>query len=228
MKNLLLILLLANVLYFLWGLSESGKPEPGVIILDEADLGPPLSVAQETGTQDVPSVGALLPTEMRAEPVAVVGPLCVTIGPFRDSGDADAAQSRYASDAIATDIRKGQGQFFVGHWVQIRNIPSREESRRMIGILKEAGLADAYPVETEDEGIKISLGLFGSLESAERIELEAKSLGLNADVAPRMSEGPVHWVDIALPPGKGAGEIIERYGEDMVLLRDKATCPNGA
>ena len=98
----------------------------------------------------------------------------------------------------------------------------------MIDILKEAGLTDAYPVETEDDGLKISLGLFGNLESAERIELEAKSLGLEADVSPRMSEGTIHWVDIALPPGKGAAEIIERYGEDMVLLRDQATCPNGS
>jgi hypothetical protein len=35
-------------------------------------------------------------------------------------------------------------------------------------------------------------------------------------------------VDIALPPGRGAGAMIERFGEDKVLLRAQATCPGSA
>jgi hypothetical protein len=155
----------------------------------------------------------------------MVGRSCASIGPFRDQDDAVAAKTRYMSENMRAEIRSGTGEFFVGHWVQIRDIPSRDESRRMIGVLKDAGLTDAYPVETEDEGLKISLGLFGNLESAEKIELQAKSLGLAADIAPRMGEGKVHWVDVALPPGRGAGEIIERYGEEQVRLRDQAVCP---
>ena len=36
----------------------------------------------------------------------------------------------------------------------------------------------------------------------------------------------VFFVDIGLPPGKGAGSIVERYGEELVALRDAATCPH--
>jgi hypothetical protein len=36
----------------------------------------------------------------------------------------------------------------------------------------------------------------------------------------------LYYVDIALPPGRGAGAMIEQYGEDRVLLRDRASCPN--
>ena len=42
-----------------------------------------------------------------------------------------------------------------------------------------------------------------------------------------MNEGTVYFVDIALPPGRGAGAIIEQYGEDKVKLREGATCPQG-
>ena len=35
----------------------------------------------------------------------------------------------------------------------------------------------------------------------------------------------IYFVDIGLPPGKGAGAIIEKYGEERVALRDAATCP---
>ncbi len=95
----------------------------------------------------------------------------------------------------------------------------------MINTLKEGGLGDAYLLDTDDEGLKISLGLFGEMSRAERVELQAKSLELPADITSRMREGTVFFVDIGLPPGKGAGSMIEIYGEDRVLLRDAATCP---
>ena len=91
--------------------------------------------------------------------------------------------------------------------------------------LKEGGIADAYPVETEDEGRKISLGVFSSIESAEKVELQARSLGFAPDISPRMQDGELYYVDIGLPPGRGAGEIIDTYGDEQVMLRDRATCP---
>jgi hypothetical protein len=45
MRNLLLALILANVLFFLWGTFQSDKDlPPGVARLQESDLGPPLGV----------------------------------------------------------------------------------------------------------------------------------------------------------------------------------------
>lgn len=221
MKNLLLILLLANILYFLWGLTSDDDRQVGVAVIDESEFGPPLLLARKSSSNASEAVGNSPSSNYQV----VVGQSCVTIGPFRNRDDADAAQTRYAAEGMRTNIRSGTGEFFVGHWVQIRDVPSREESNRMLAVLKEDGLIDAYPVETEDEGRKISLGLFGNLESAEKIELQAQSLGFDADISPRMSEGPAAWVDLSLPPGKGAGEIMERYGEDMVSLRGAATCP---
>ena len=228
MRNLLLILLLANILYFLWGWFGREDPDPGIAVVNESDLGPPLSVAQtpQPQAEAIASVGAVLGEGEETSLAAVVGRSCVTIGPLRNSNDADTAQTRYAGEGMRTNIRSGQGEFFVGHWVQIRDIPSIDESNDMLEVLHAGGLQEAYTVETEDEGIKISLGLFGNLDGAERIELQATSLGFNADITPRTAEGTVYWVDIGLPPGKGAGEIIERYGEDQVRLREAATCPD--
>ena len=225
MKNILLILLLANILYFVWGMFSGENNESGVEVIDESELGPPLSVAQTPKADVIESVGAVLGSGEPSDLVAVVGRACVTIGPFSDANDADSAETRYAGEGMRVSQRSAIGQIFIGHWVQIRNIQNKEESNRMLKTLKAGGLADAYPVETEDEGLKISLGLFGNLDSAERIEIQAKSLGLDADIAPRLRDGTIYFVDIGLPPGKGAGEIIERYGEEKVLLRDAATCP---
>ncbi len=126
---------------------------------------------------------------------------------------------------MRTSLRSTVGQIFIGHWVQISDIPDRGTGNVMIEKLHAGGLSDAYLVRSDDGAYLISLGLFGGLDGAERVELQAKSLGLPATVTPRTQDGSVFFVDIGLPPGRGAGAMIERFGEDKVLLRDAATCP---
>lgn len=224
MRNILLALLLANILYLLWGMFHSDSKEPGVEIVNESDLGPPLSVAQVSRADVVESIGAVLGSGDEGALKALSGRSCVTIGPLRKD-DADVAQTFYVSEGMRVSQRSMQGQIFVGHWVQIRDVPDRAAGNEMIEKLRDGGLSDAYIVETEDEGMKISIGLFGEIERAERIELQADSLGLAAEISPRMVDGMIYYVDIGLPPGKGAGEMVERYGEEQVQLQEAATCP---
>jgi hypothetical protein len=225
MKNLLLLLVLANVLYFMWSRFTTEDPQPGVAVVDESDLGPPLQVTLGQGSDTVASAGAVLGLGEPTDLEAVVGRYCVTIGPFKVSGDADSAALEYGNEGMRTVMRSEQGQIFVGHWVQIRNVADEATAKDMLEKLVAGGLNDAYLVRTEDEGLKISLGLFGDIEGAEKIELQARSLDLPADISPRMREGTVFFVDIGLPPGKGAGAIVEKYGEELVAMRDAATCP---
>jgi len=225
MRNLLLLLVLANALYFLWGKFVEPPSEQGVVIVSESDLGPPLEVSDALQAEAAMSVGAVLGSGKPSDLAAVVGRSCVTIGPFKTGGDADAALNEYEGEGMRVSIRTTQGQIFVGHWVQIRNIPDRMAGNMMIEKLQAGGLGDAYMVETENEGLKISLGVFGEISRAERIELQAKSLDLPADITPRTREATIFFVDIGLPPGKGAGAIVGKYGEEKVLLRERATCP---
>ncbi len=225
MKNLLLLLLLANILYFVWGMFVSDSSKPGVIIVDEAQLGPPLEVNTNRDTEAAASVGAVLGSGEPSDLAAVVGRSCVTIGPFKVSADAEVAQTQYAGEGMRASVRTAQGQIFVGHWVMIRNVEDRLAGNEMLEKLRAGGLGDAYLVPADDDKLNISLGLFGDLERAEKVELQAKSLDLPADITPRTREGTIFFVDIGLPPGKGAGAIVEKYGEDRVHLRDTATCP---
>ncbi len=225
MKNLLLLLLLANILYFMWGAFTEKPEEPGTAIVRESELGPPLEVTTDRDSGSIASVGAVLGSGEPSDLEAVVGRSCVTIGPFKVKTDADSAGLEYSQGGMNSSVRSTRGQIFVGHWVQIRNVESETVANEMLATLSEGGLTDAYLVRTEDEGLKISLGLFGDLERAEKIELQARSLDLPADINPRTAERTIYYVDIGLPPGKGAGAIVEKYGEDKVLLRESATCP---
>ena len=227
MKNLLLLLLLANILYLMWGMFTEEPPGPGVAIIDETDLGPPLDVTagRDSGAVAGTGAGAVLSSREPSALEAVVGRSCATIGPFKVKTDADSAGLVYSQEGMSTAVRSTRGQIFVGHWVQIRNVESEALANEMLAALTEGGVTDAYLVRTEDEGLKISLGLFGDLERAEKIELQARSLDLPAEIAPRTADRTIFFVDIGLPPGKGAGAIVDKYGEDMIMLREAATCP---
>jgi len=225
MKNLLLMLVLANVLYFLWGFYQQQSDSPGVVVIDEREFGPPLEVATNPDKESATSVGAILGAGQPSDLDALVGRSCVTIGPFREEADASVAILEYSSEGLKVAARTAEAEIFVGHWVQIRDIESEAAASGILQALDDGGLSDAYLVRTEEEGLKISLGVFDDVDGAEKIELEARSLGFEADISPRMAERTVHFVDIGLPPGRGAGAVVEKYGEDRVLLREQATCP---
>lgn len=224
MRNLIFLLILANVLYFLWDRFVADPGETGVAVVDESELGPPLAIATNTVAEAAASVGAVLGSGQTSDLAAVVGRSCVTIF-FKTKAEADAAIARFQSQGMRTGLRSAQGQVFVGNWVQIRDIPDLKTGAAMVEKLQAGGLADAYLMDDESGRYKISLGLFGEVSRAEKVELQAKSLNLPAEITPRMRDATVYYVDIGLPPGKGAGAMIEQFGEERVLLREKASCP---
>jgi hypothetical protein len=225
MRNLLLILLLANILYFVWGMFSGTDDEPGVAVVSETDLGPPMEVIVNPGDEMAASVGAVLGSGEPSALAAVVGRSCASVGPFKLNSDAEEAQMQYSGEGMRASVRATTGQIFVGHWVIIQGIENSLTTSDMLDSLHGGGVPDAYPVPQDDGTTSISLGLFGELDGAEKVELQAKSLGLPAEIVARTRDDEVFFVDIALPPGKGAGAIVDKYGEDRVLLRDAATCP---
>lgn len=225
MKNLLLLLILANVLYLMWGMFTPEEPQPGIAVVEETDLGPPLEVTVGQHGDTVASVGAVLGSGEPSDLEAVVGRSCVTIGPFKVSSDADSAALEYRNEGMRTALRIEQGQIFVGHDVKIRNIATRQDGREVVRQLGEQGLGDAFIVGNDEDGYAIALGIFGNASNAERIELQARSAGFDATIEPLTREDEVFFVDIGLPPGRGAGALVERFGEDQVALREAATCP---
>ena len=235
MKNLLLLLVLANILYFIWEMVIEEPPEAGVAVVDISKLGPPLQLSKGSETQPqpgleaipeaAPSVGAMLDAPEQTDLAAVVGRSCVSIGPFTSGPEAQRVFQDYRNEDMRASVRSTKGEIFVGHWVQIRDVPDRQTGNNMIDRLVAGGITDAYLVPTDDEGLKISLGLFGEMSRAERMELQAEAMNMQAEITPRMREDTVYYVDIALPPGRGAANMIERFGEERVLLREQATCP---
>lgn len=225
MKNLLLLLILANVLYFMWGMFTTEEAEPGVALVEEAALGPPLQVTAGQDSDAIASVGAVLGSGEPSALEAVVGRSCVTIGPFTVGSDADSAALELSNEGMKAAVRTASVQKLVGHSVQVANVESREAGREIVAELEEQGLDGPFVVGNDEIGYSIALGVFSDAANAEKVELQARASGFEVETTPMMRDRDVSYVDIGLPPGKGAGAIVEKYGEDRVALRDAATCP---
>jgi hypothetical protein len=225
MKNLLLLLILANVLYLMWGMFTTQGPQPGVVVVEQSDLGPPLDVTTGQDSDSIASVGAVLGAGEPSDLEAVVGRSCVTIGPFWDRARADTAALEYNNEGMRTAVRAGKAEKFIGHSVQVADVENREAGREMVRQLEQQGLENPFIVGNDEVGYAIALGIFTEAANAEKVELQARSAGFDVEITPMIRDRDAFWVDVALPPGRGAGAIVEQYGEDQVALREAATCP---
>lgn len=220
MRNLVLLLLLANVIFFAWDRWVAEPPAGAAIRFRDADTGAELKPAVQ------PEAGLAEPSVAQA----AVPRRCASIGPFEERGAAETALSRVAGLGYPAALRSGPGEVFLGHWVQIRNIPTREESRRLLGILQANGIEEAYPVPEDDGERTISLGLFSDLDRARRLERRGDGLGLDLDVeiVRHTREATLFWVDAAVPPGEDPGVLERAVGGTEVVIGDPAAeCPPG-
>ncbi len=199
MRNLVLALLFANLLYFFWNrwVGEAPPVDPGIDIVDPGELAPRAELAP------APAVGA-------AEPVL---PACISFGQFDEREAADARLEELTGEGYSAAIRSATGEVFIGHWVQVVDIEGRAAANALVARLTEGGMEEAYVVGDDAEGYTISLGLFSELERAERVELQAKAIGIDAVVGDRTREAEVFWVDVTSP--------------DAALAAAGQPCPGG-
>ena len=230
MRNLFLLLLVANLLFFGWRYFVDRPEVPGIerIALNEVTVE---QVVPAPGVPDAPDEGADVAPPGGEDAVAAavatpVGPQCVSIGPFRDVADADTESAALATQGLAATRRSAAGQVFEGHWVYVANLPNRAASRTMLRTLQDGGIRDAYPIAAETPGqYVISLGIFSEADRAERVELSAKSLGAEVVVEPRYKDAPVFWLDVALAAGEGTEGLVAAYGDSLLRLGEDANCP---
>lgn len=224
MKNLLMLLVLVNVFYYLWGRYIADPIETGVVIVDISQLASDLKLSQP-----VDEGGSLSRTvvsnESSSNSKSNIGRSCASLGPFKTSSEANMLVTEYVSRGTQVRVREVNLPIFIGHWVQIRDIVDEQTGNQIVVKLRDGGIREAYLVTTEEQGLKISLGLFEERSRAEKLKADASSMQYVADISPRMRDELVYFIDIELSLSETASALVQKYGEDIVLLRAQATCP---
>lgn len=203
MRLVLLVLLLANLVFFAWArwLAPEGA---------DAAISAPLSAPR-----------IVLAGE---RPALIAAARCVSVGPFATAGQASEAAKALGRNALAVRERGEPASVTDGYWVYAGGFDSAVEVMEALQRLRRSGFADAEAMAPSPEGRRISAGVFGERDRAESAAAGMQRLGLQPVVAARTHEEQTFWVDLDLAPTvtDPGPEALQRGAPPGTTLQMKA------
>lgn len=230
MRNLFLVLLLANLLFVGWRywvapaevvptkLLAAGR-EPAI----EALHGP------ETGADPQRAAHAANATGAARRPNLLVpaGSRCMRVGPLADGTLAQSLRTRLSRDGFDAIAVAEEGQIWVGHWVQLESVASRDEADQAVARLAAGGLPDVYVLQTSPP-FSISLGVFRDRARADNVAATAARLGFKPQTTDRFRTGTQYWVSVVLPASRSLP--LQALGQEsgQILRAEQVNCPTSS
>lgn len=242
MRTLCLLLILANVLYFVWSelidvrpssldrkASTAAEPLARIVLARESDQ----ASAQEPSLgpiQDVqpPAVEPLHDaTGERTLAAAELDALtCTSVGPFADLPQAAQAQAALRAAGFEPRQRLVQGEIWTGYWVSVQGLPSREAVEDAVKRLNANGVSDVYMMPGSDSQNVLSLGVFSDHQRAQRRVDEVRALGLSPRIDDRKRAGAVYWIDVELQePGQTIDSSLLKSDPGKITRLEMRACP---
>lgn len=201
MRVVFLLLVAVNLIYLAWaGWIDEPAPAPpapvssdslpALVLLSEdiarRSAGSPASAA-------APVVPAVAQTASASEPDG----RCVSVGPFGDLAQAASAAALLRERGFDPRQRAEAGETWQGYWVFVGGLKSSADETKVVRALERAGINDAQAMpQSDEEGRRVSVGLFTEKEGAERRAQAVKRLGYAAEIVERKQAGSVYWVDM--------------------------------
>ncbi len=200
MRNLFLALVLANLGFAAWaawyaeprnGESFVANPRiPGITLISELE---------ESALETIEALAEAVP-ESAPPPVPAAQPvasqLCISVGPFEELAQASAAQAALREAGYAPSQRVVDGDVWVGYWVHLPDIPTREVATEILRELHANDISDSYIVPGSEERQTISLGVFSEISRAGSVRERVLALGYDPTVADRSRSATLYWIDV--------------------------------
>jgi hypothetical protein len=175
MRVILLLLVLANLLFFAWA-NWIDRPAA------RARIAP---------------VPALQLAPAAAQPAAAGPARCRSLGPYADESGAAAAAAALTRRGIAAHARRVDATAADGYWVYIVAAePALQQ--RVLQQLARAGVRDAAVVASDAAGGRVSVGVFTEQKGAEERAAAVRRAGLEPVLEPRQKTASAWWLDLTL------------------------------
>jgi hypothetical protein len=202
-RVLVLALLLANILFFGWQY-WLGKNKPPVLPdpyrdVPELDLTSVFAPAPGVATGNESSAEFVASNQDETDPgVPAVTSACVSLGPFADMAQAEAAIATSGWSDYQPVLREISG-VRTTYWVYLPPFRDRPSANRALRTLSEMGINDAYVVGEGEDRNAIALGLFSDQERASRRVGQIQALGVTAQVGTLERTITQYVIDLVLP-----------------------------
>lgn len=212
MRNLFLVLVLANLGFAAWAAwyaepatsngGNRGVAVPGIKLVSELEGATRETI--EAATVPEPARELRPPPEPPPPPARNAIERCVSVGPFQELAQASAAQSALRAAGFMPTQRVVDGDIWVGYWVHLPGIPTREEANEILERLRADDISDSYIVPGGEDSQIISLGVFSEISRAAGIRERVRELGYDPTVADRSRRATLYWIDV---PAMGDASI---------------------
>jgi len=217
MRATALLLIVVNALYFGWATWVDAPP--AIVAASEAVDMPGLTLARERSTPPTAPQ-----SQQTARTPAPVQASCTSVGPFQDLTTAVQAAATLNGAGFESTQRLEQGEMWVGYWLSLQGLGTREEADRALAKLKEKGITDAYIIPGSDPPNIVSLGVFKDHERAQKRLNEIQQLGLPAQLSDRKRSGSVYWLDVAANAGKAVDLSLLGAEPGKILRLEMRAC----
>jgi hypothetical protein len=237
-----LFMILVNALFFIWAqlidvkAGDLDRPvarstqTPRIVLVKEVGGG---GSAQDESAE--PQVSAAVepprvePLGGRRDQPAVASAQdlgCTTVGPFMDLANAAQAQAALQSAGFQPRQRMEEGELWVGYWVSVQNLPSRDAAEEAVSTLTERGITDVYIMPGSEPSIVLSLGVFSDYQRAQRRANEIRMLGFEPQIDDRKRTGSAYWIDVDLEePGQKIDMAMFQTAPGKINRLELRGCP---
>ncbi len=248
MRHIVYLLLVANIVYFAWNMSQlspadevarSLPPLPAtatrLITLQEEEEEAKQEEEKQNAVVEVSAIEALKEEDEKQDAVIEVSAIealtqeqppgagvtlsCQSLGPFLAAEKIQRVEKELAELGLEATQRTAEVRQQVGYWVYLPAM-EREKVLQITQQLDEKGDKD-YFIGKDNV---LSLGAFKGLQRA-NIRLEsARQLGLEPLLGPRYSTVSSQWFDLQLDPA-GSAALNEIAEQDPDLQIEILACP---
>lgn len=204
MKKLVYLLILANVVFFLWergfrgsddGYRELAMPshlERILLVQEAAETVPMEPEPVDADAQSEPGL------EGEDAPVPETKPAprsdCFRVGPVETQAQADELLDLMKVHADGAVVETRAGEVPGGWWILFPKAPSLDAARENRRMLLAKGVVDMWVFEKGSLQGAISLGLYASREQAETARKQFADKSIVTEIAPRLVPGKVYWL----------------------------------
>ena len=250
MRALCLLLILANVLYFIWSQMidvqvnaldrprlRVAEPPPRIVLAREAEEG-----AEEKELEQK-ELEQQSPEEARDhEPVTTSPPqsppqstarathgdqfTCTSVGPFANLVEATQAQASLRGAGFQPRQRIEQGELWMGYWVSVRGLETRAAADSALQTLHENGITDVRLMAGADPTYTLSVGIFSDYQRAQLRAEQVRAVGIEPQIEDSKRAGSVYWLDVDLPePGRMIDTAIFQSDPGKIMRLEMKECP---
>ena len=216
MRNAVIALLVANLVYFAWA-RWVDQPKTPPVNEALAKL-PRLKLRSELPPEQRPATNTRTVLN-EASP-------CMSVGPFGDITNAARAAGILTSKGFTPQQRAEEAGSSAGYWVYVGGLKDDVEADKARVSLEKGGIKDALVMPpSADPGRRVSLGLFSDRAHADQRAAAVKRMGFKAEVAEHKLPQVVYWIDLAPRPGMTTVPITDLFAEAVGSRIAVQPCP---